>query len=30
MAPWVFAAPAVAFAFLPAALGADRVTGGVR
>jgi len=29
MAPWVFAAPAVAFAFLPAALGADRLTGGV-
>jgi hypothetical protein len=29
MAPWVFAAPAVAFAFLPAAVGADRLTGGV-
>jgi hypothetical protein len=29
IAPWVLAAPAVAFAFLPAAVGADRVTGGV-
>ena len=29
IAPWVFAAPAVAFAFLPAAVGADRLTGGV-
>jgi MFS family permease len=29
IAPWVFAAPAVAFAFLPAAIGADRLTGGV-
>jgi hypothetical protein len=29
LAPWVFAAPAVAFAFLPAALGADRLTGGI-
>ena len=29
MAPFVFAAPAVAFGFLPAAIGADRVTGGV-
>ena len=28
-APWVFAAPAVAFAFLPAAVGADRLSGGV-
>lgn len=28
-APWVFAAPAVAFAFLPAAIGADRLAGGV-
>lgn len=28
-APWVFVAPAVAFAFLPAAVGADRLTGGV-
>lgn len=28
-APWVFAAPAVSFAFLPAAIGADRLTGGV-
>lgn len=29
IAPWVFAAPAIAFAFLPAAVGADRLTGGV-
>src|SRR5262249_30736038 len=29
IAPWVFAAPTVAFAFLPAAIGADRLTGGV-
>jgi hypothetical protein len=29
IAPWVFAAPAVAFAFLPGAVGADRLTGGV-
>ena len=29
IAPWVFAAPAVAFAFLPATIGADRLTGGV-
>ena len=29
MAPGVFAAPAVAFAFLPAAIGADRLTAGV-
>ena len=29
IAPWVFAAPAVAFAFLPAEIGADRLTGGV-
>jgi hypothetical protein len=29
MAPWVFAAPAVAFAFLPAAIGADRLRDGV-
>jgi Major Facilitator Superfamily len=29
IAPWVFAAPAVAFAFLPAAVGADRLTDGV-
>ena len=29
IAPWVFAAPAVAFAFLPAAIGADRLSGGV-
>jgi hypothetical protein len=29
IAPWIFAAPAVAFAFLPEAMGADRLTGGV-
>jgi hypothetical protein len=29
IAPWVFAAPAVAFAFLPAAVGADQLSGGV-
>jgi MFS family permease len=29
MAPWVFAAPAVAFALLPTVVGADRVTDGV-
>jgi hypothetical protein len=29
MAPWVFAAPAVAFALLPTVVGADRVTDGI-